>query len=653
MRIIWVRRLSQGFFFLLFLWFGLAATPGEAWWRLSGWPVNWLLQLDPLVGLGTVLATGALYAGLLWGLATLVLTLVFGRAFCGWVCPLGAMQQFMGWLGSRGRPAGERIAANQPRAGRRIKYYLLAGLLAAAAADLLSLALVRGGRPWWALAGVGLVWLAGLALHRPTLAGGKTGRRIFAAWAGAGLLTLAWWGLGSLAAPGGQLVAASLQSGLLDPIPLITRSLNLFLLPVVNALSGVAWPGLRLTAGGWLIAGMFLAILGLSVYTPRFYCRYVCPLGALLGLLGRGSLLRVGRRAPACRNCAVCQAHCEGACSPQAAILSGECVLCLNCFYDCPDNEMTYSSARSAAGEAGLDLSRRGILVSLATGFTAVPGLRLAGAAAAGWSPRLVRPPGALPEAEFLRRCLKCGQCMRVCPTGVIQPAGLDLGLEALWTPVLNMRLGTSGCQLNCVLCGHYCPTAALRPLTLDEKLGRGAFADRGPVRLGTAFFDRNRCLPWAMDRPCIVCQENCPVSPKAIVTRVKFTPLISGLTAGEEKGAVLTLAAGELAPGAHSGGDYYLQAGTLRRRILDNSRRELVLEPLPGDQAAAWQAAAPAGAPLELLVRLQQPQVDPTRCIGCGVCEHECPVGGQKAVRVSSTGETRDPAHAMLPGAR
>ena len=34
---------------------------------------------------------------------------------------------------------------------------------------------------------------------------------------------------------------------------------------------------------------------------------------------------------------------------------------------------------------------------------------------------------------------------------------------------------------------------------------------------MGTAFFDRGRCLPWAMATPCIVCEEVCPTSPKAI----------------------------------------------------------------------------------------------------------------------------------------
>ena len=36
-------------------------------------------------------------------------------------------------------------------------------------------------------------------------------------------------------------------------------------------------------------------------------------------------------------------------------------------------------------------------------------------------------------------------------------------------------------------------------------------------IRIGTAFYDRGRCLPWAMGTDCIVCEEWCPTSPKAI----------------------------------------------------------------------------------------------------------------------------------------
>ena len=129
-----------------------------------------------------------------------------------------------------------------------------------------------------------------------------------------------------------------------------------------------------------------------------------------------------------------------------------------------------------------------------------------------------MRPPGAVAEPEFLERCTKCDQCLRVCPTNVLQPAMFEAGLEGVWTPIMNMKMGY--CELNCTLCGQVCPTGAIQKITIPQKLGLGAFTDLGSIKTGTAFFDQGRCLPWSMDIPCVVCQEVCPISPKAIFSR-------------------------------------------------------------------------------------------------------------------------------------
>ena len=55
------------------------------------------------------------------------------------------------------------------------------------------------------------------------------------------------------------------------------------------------------------------------------------------------------------------------------------------------------------------------------------------------------------------------------------------------------------------------------------------------------------------------------------------------------------------------------------------------------------------AGSAVTLQVRLQQPHVDPQKCIGCGVCEHECPVLGLRAIRVTAENESRAPHHRLV----
>ena len=643
MSIITTRRISQVFFSVLFLWFCVAATLGERIWQLRGWPVNWFLQLDPLVGLGVLLATHTLYAGLLWGLATIVLTLFLGRFFCGWLCPLGAMQQFVGYLAKRGQKAARRIAANQPHRAQGVKYWLLIFLLSAAAADLLHF-LFAG--PWqqasvfWSLVLIAALWAGVMtALNhlrvRPVMI-----LAIITIWAAGAVLQ---WRLGQ-----SHWLTATLQTGLLDPIALAQRSVNLAVLPILDAPVHVTAVAPRYYPGGALIGLLFLTVLLLCIRVPRFYCRFICPLGALLGILSRWSVWRIGKSADRCRDCRLCEADCEGACKPSGVIQINECVLCFNCMDQCRHGLMGYGSRTSATGESlAPDLGRRQVVSALAGGLALAPMLRVSAGTVGDWNPALVRPPGALPEAELLSRCIKCGQCMRICPTNVIRPAGLQAGLEGIWTPMLNFRTGTSGCQHNCVACSHVCPTAALRPLSVDQRLGRGAYAGSGPVRTGMAFVDRGRCLAWAMDTPCIVCQENCPVSPKAIFTRIEFRPIRHGSGVVRSIDALrIEIDGARLSSDALAGGDYFLRWGKAPPRMITaNTDRQLTV----AAQAGGNGGLPAPGDSCRIEVRLQQPYVDPRQCIGCGVCEHECPVQGLRAIRVTAENESRHERHRLV----
>jgi polyferredoxin len=580
MRIVQTRRISQVFFFTLFLWFCIVSTIGEEFWQIRAWPVNLFLQLDPLVAIGTILTTHTLYWPLLWALATVILTIIFGRFFCSWVCPFGSIHHFVGFLGNRKKTTPQKIQLNKYRKAQCIKYFVL------------------------------IVFLFMAAF--PSL-------------------------------------ASSLQTGLLDPIPLVTRSVNLVLLPILDSSVNFVSVTSRLYVGAWLIFLMFLTAVLLNLLIPRFYCRFVCPLGALFGIIDKFAIWRIGKNQSECINCKLCEKSCEGGCEPAGNIRISECVLCFNCLDDCKHELINYQSQPSLAGEiTNPDVSRRGFVLSLASGILAVPAVRLSNKIGSNWFHKVIRPPGALTEEEFLKRCIKCGQCMRICPTNVIQPGGIEGGLENLWTPVLNNRIGSSGCQLNCTACGQICPTSAIRPVTLDEKHGKGDFAEAGPIKIGTAFFDRNRCLPWAMDKPCIVCEENCPLSPKAIYTQEVFNTVRDGILAVKKvAGNTIETSKTDFILDKFATGDYYCAIGTGQRgKITANTENTIVIS-----SDTLFEKSPAKGDKIEIQVRLQRPYVDIEKCIGCGVCEHECPVSGKKAIRVSAEGETRSSDRTLLLG--
>jgi len=582
LRITSVRVIVQAVFVLLFVAFvalttfaGLERNPAL---RDS---IGKFLEVDPLVAISTALTTHAVYRGLVWSLVILIPTLVLGRFFCNWICPLGTLQQFVSWALGR-FSSRDAIEANSYRTSQRFKYYLLAAFVVLA-------------------------------------------------------------------------VFGCLQIGLVDPIAGISRCFTTAVLPSTDLASGSDLSDVRIHQGAWLIGTLLVVLLGLTLVVPRWFCRVLCPLGALLGVFSRFSWWRIDRDPATCNGCNRCRLSCEGACDPHAELRTSECLVCFNCIEECPEGALSFSFFPPREHEvSGVDVPRRRVLLAGVAAALFYPFVRTSGKSTRNFSSGLIRPPGSVEELAFLERCIKCDQCIRVCPTNVLQPAWMEGGLEGLWSPLLDFEVGH--CQLNCVACGEVCPTGAILPITLDEKLGRGAHAADGPIRLGTAHFDVGRCLPYSKSIPCIVCEEMCPTSPKAIYTRPELRPLRDGQrVVMDATSDTLKLGRPVAAPSVVEAPQDTLSDSSAAQDTMtlyatihhsDGTRETHRVRRRIGDTVTvegAFLQIPQQGCKVDLDVELAVPHMDINLCIGCGLCERMCPVvGDRRAVYVTAEGETR-----------
>lgn len=438
------------------------------------------------------------------GLITLVSTFVLGRVWCGWVCPLGTIIDFAPTRHSR--RGNNRIGSRW----RNLKYVIL---------SVMAVSAILGSLAFIFLDPLTLLSRSVISTVLPV--------------SGFVIVTIEKWLYG----------ISSLQSA----IDWLEGAFRIEYLPAR-----------ALQIAGTVSFLLLVLVLALSLIRPRFWCRCLCPLGALLALTARYSHFKHNVDAAKCSACGKCAENCPtGALDPDNnfGCEQSECVACMECVEKCPEEAIKFKNKKNPRTGQDFNPSRRGFLTALF--FSAL------GAALFRFIPvtgknkqEFVRPPGAS-EDSMLNTCIRCGECYKVCPTGAIQPVLSANGMEKVGTPGLSLRHGY--CDYSCHACGLVCPTGAITRLELSEK--------RQKV-IGTAGIDEERCIPYKEGRDCIVCEEMCPVSDKAIIL--------------EEK------------------------------EVLTSDGPRMV----------------------------RRPKVVKDKCIGCGICEYQCPLQGSAAITVRPRSE-------------
>ena len=435
-----IRRLIQSLFFLLFLvlFFYVCWPYGspdyvKTMQSKEIMEAETFLDFDPLVPISTALAAKTwvwappLTHVIIW------MCIIFPRAFCGYICPLGSVIDIFDWATGR---RGTKRRVTRRGWWFHLKYYILVGMLIAALCGVL---------------------VAGFIAAIPVLTRGM------------------------------MFILGPLQIGLLK---------GWYLIPPMNA-------------GHYVSIVLFLSVLSLSVLTPRFWCKCLCPTGAVFAA---SNVLRLAERKveTSCVGCNKCVESCPfDAIRPDYTTRIADCTFCQTCGGVCPTHAIKFvgrwnrENLQPASGPttAEVSLSRRGFLVGALGGLAAAVGIQKVWGAKIGTPAAAlpVRPPGSVPEPEFLQMCIRCGECFQACPNNVLQPIAFEQGLEGIWTPQVVAKW--SGCEPRCNNCGQVCPTGAIRPLPIEEKR---------VARMGLAIVNEQTCLPYARREACQMCVDEC-----------------------------------------------------------------------------------------------------------------------------------------------
>jgi polyferredoxin len=427
-------------------------------YMIKGNPVpDFFLRINPLAGIISSAAGRSFAQEVIWWVPLIVLTVILGRAFCGWVCPLGTLTDGYDYLVrlfskvTGGAKEKAKLVINKKSSFRKfmyLKYYLLVLMLAAA---LFSVSLL----------------------------------------------------------------------GYLDPLCIMVRSFSFSITPWLAAAEQGIFGKLNVFGYGGTAAHFFnynvfallflLFILFLNRYFRRTWCRTLCPLGALFGILSKISLVKLTIDPDKCDGCLKCNAVCKmgaldfpEAKAPVTKYRKEECIQCYLCIDVCPEDCMRihFSSHISdpAAADSG-DLTRRGIIKALLAGMVTTPLLTMDPKVRKTSNWQVLRPPYArLKDEDFMDLCIRCGMCMQACKTNTLQPAYLEAGIEGLMTPVVKPEIG--GCDPHCTACGDVCPTNAIVEFSEKDKLA---------MKMGTAKLELDRCIGWTENKDCNECVKYCP----------------------------------------------------------------------------------------------------------------------------------------------
>ena len=393
--------------------------------------------------------------------AITILTLIFGRMYCSVICPLGIMMDIFGWLGKKAKK-------NRYTFSKEVKWLRY---------PMLVLFLVAH--------------LAGLAVVVQLLAPYST------------------FGL--------------IATNLLQPVYQAGNNVLAYFAEQMDSYAfyhSEVW--LRSVASLVIAIVMLIVIAVLAWRNGRTWCNTICPVGTLLSLISRFSLLKIHFDTEKCRNCSFCSKNCKAACIDYKThtVDASRCVVCGNCIESCKFGALKYArktsitsttsqtSQTSQTSETSPENGgRRAFLISSALLTTAAlaqqkdkimdGGLADIEDKVAPERQTPLTPPGSLSAQNMAQKCTGCQLCISECPNQVLRPS--DDWLH-LMQPVMSYERGY--CRPECNRCSEVCPAGAIQPIQKEDKAS---------TQIGHAVWIKKNCIPLTDGVECGNCARHCP----------------------------------------------------------------------------------------------------------------------------------------------
>lgn len=400
----------------------------------------------------------------------ILLTLIFGRIYCSVICPLGVFQDGVSKVS--GKRKGKKNRFHYSPAKSWLRYSML-GLF------ILSM-----------IAGVSVI----VSILDPYAAYGRMASNFFAPVYRLGNNLLAWF---------------------------------------AGRAGSYAFYSTEVWIKGWItfgITAITLIVVGILAWrNGRTYCNTICPVGTILGLLSRFSLLKPMFNPEKCTRCKACERSCKASCidTNTMSIDYSRCVTCFNCIEKCKFGAMNYvprktgkekeSKAETVADKDHTErVSRRNVLSILGiltVGSTLkAQQLHVDGGLAAIEDKKIPNrkiplvPPGARSAKNMTQHCTACQLCVSVCPNNILRSSNR---LATLMQPEMSYERGY--CRPECVECSQVCPAGAIKPITT---------ADKSAISIGLAVWIKENCIVNRDDVQCNNCERHCPTGAITLVDR-------------------------------------------------------------------------------------------------------------------------------------